>query len=760
MQPELIRQHIEDLPVNLSKKHSWIAKISASLTGLLALVCLSVGPAVAGGPPVPAGGNKPTGGNPAGNINLIQHVIYIVKENRSFDHMFGLFPGANGVNMAPISTGAVIPMGLAPDTMKTDVDHLWYSAITGIDGGKMDRFDLIPSANTNGDYIGETQFTQSEIPNYFSYAGYYVLADNMFSSLAGPSLPNHLYTIAAQSGGVYNLPTRAPNIQNWQVSWGCDAPANETVPVMDSRGVVTQQYPCFDFTTLGDELTSAGVSWLYYAPIYNTLGYNFNTYDTINHIRNTSAWTKYDVPTSQFLTDVSGGTLPAVSWLIAGGVDSEHPPNSMCEGENWTVQQVNAILQSPLYKDNTAIFITWDDFGGFYDHVDPPNVDEYGLGPRVPMIIISPYTKKGSGGSGLISHTQYEFSSVLKFIEEDFGLPPLTTRDAAANDTTDSFDFTQAPRSPLLLTARSCPIASQTWATFGGQPVNTTSVTQPVYLTNQSTVTVKLTNKTTDNPDFIVSSSNCGGSIPAGQKCQINMAFKPSLIGEETSTLTITDTYPGSPQLVSLKGIGSALTLSPPSMTWPGNVVIGKSSSLKMTVKNISTSAVSFSSIVAVGSYSQTNTCVPSLAAGASCTVTVTFSPTGSGSGFEYGNLVLTDSDPSSPQTVWLKGNATQVSMAPNGLTFAAQKVGTTSAPLKMNLNNSGIAALQIGTMTPVGDFAISSTTCGTSVNPGAKCTIYVTFTPKAIGTRTGSVTITDSDNLSPQVPKLSGTGD
>src|SRR6202035_1292996 len=100
MQPELIRQHIEDLPVNLSKKHSWIAKISASLTGLLALVCLSVGPAVAGGPPVPAGGNKPTGGNPAGNINLIQHVIYIVKENRSFDHMFGLFPGANGVNMA------------------------------------------------------------------------------------------------------------------------------------------------------------------------------------------------------------------------------------------------------------------------------------------------------------------------------------------------------------------------------------------------------------------------------------------------------------------------------------------------------------------------------------------------------------------------------------------------------------------------------------------------------------------------------------
>lgn len=745
--------------MNCSKKHSWIAKVAASFTGLLTLFCMALVPAFAADPPAPASGNKP-GANPAGNINVIQHVIYIVKENRSFDHVFGLFPGANGATHATISTGAVIPLGVTQDTMDRDVDHLWYSAMTGIDGGKMDRFDLIPDANMNGDYLGETQFNQSMIPNYYSYAGYYVLADNMFSSLAGPSLPNHLYTIAAQSGGVYNLPTRSPNVQNWQVSWGCDAPANETVPVMDSRGVVTQPFPCFDFETLGDELTSAGVSWLYYAPVYNTLGYNFNTYDTINHIRNTSAWTKYDVPTTQFLTDVAGGTLPSVSWLIAGGVDSEHPPNSMCEGENWTVQQVNAILQSSLYKDNTAIFITWDDFGGFYDHVDPPNVDEYGLGPRVPMIIISPYTKIGSPGPGLISHTQYEFSSVLKFIEEDFGVPPLTTRDANANDTTDAFDFTQAPRSPLILTPRTCPIASQTWEAFGRQPVNTTSVTQPVYLTNLGTTTVKLTNKTTDNPDFIVSSSNCGGSIPAGAKCQINMAFKPSVIGEETATLTLTDTYPGSPQLVSLTGTGSALNLSPSSLTWPGNVVIGKSSSLKMTVKNISTSTVSFSSIVAVGSYSQTNTCLPSLAGGASCTVTVSFSPVGSGSGFEYGNLVLTDSDPSSPQTVWLKGNATQVSVAPNGLTFGTQKVGTTSAPLKMTLNNSGTAPLILGTITASGDFAISSTTCGTSVSAGGKCTISVTFTPTATGARTGNVTITDSDNLSPQMPKLSGTGD
>jgi phospholipase C len=741
--------------VNCSSKRSSIATVSLSIVLVFTLVSLSVAPVFAGDPP----GEKPSGGNPAGNINLIQHVIFIVKENRSFDNVFGLFPGANGATHATISTGAVIPLGLHPDVMNRDTDHLWNSAHTGIDNGKMDRFDLIPEANQNGDYIGETEMNSSVIPNYWSYAGYYVLADNMFSSLSGPSLPNHLYTIAAQSGGVYNLPSRAPGTQNWQVTWGCDAPSYETVPVMDSRGVITQQFPCFDFTTLGDELTSAGVSWLYYAPTYNTLGYSFNTYDTINHIRNSSAWTTYDVPNTQFLTDVSSGHLPAVSWLIAGGVESEHPPNSMCQGENWTVQQINAILQSSTYKNNTAIFITWDDFGGFYDHVVPPTVDGFGLGPRVPMLIVSPYAKKGTGGSGYISHTQYEFSSVLKFIEEDFGISPLTTRDADANDTTDSFDFTQQPRTPLILTPRTCPIASQTAETFGGQPLGITSATSPIFLTNSGTTTVKITSKTSSNPDFIISSSNCGGSIPPGLKCQVNMAFKPSVIGEETSTLTVNDTYPGSPQVITVNGIGSALQL-PQSISWQGNTQIGKTYAMKMTVKNVSTSAVSFSNITTVGDYSQTNTCQPSLAAGKSCTVTVNFNPTGSWSGFEYGNLVLTDSDPSSPQTVWLKATATGVAMSPNQLSFPTTKVGTTSAPLQTQLINDSNVALIIGTITASGDFAVSQNHCGASVSAGSKCVIGVTFTPTQTGTRTGNLTITDSDQLSPQLPKLTGTGD
>ena len=140
-----------------------------------------------------------------------------------------------------------------------------------------------------------------------------------------------------------------------------------------------------------------------------------------------------------------------MSWLVVSADKSEHPPASVCVGENWTVQQLNAVMQGPDWK-STAVFLTWDDFGGFYDHVPPPQVDNFGFGPRVPLLIISPYAKVG-----FIAHTFYEFSSVLKFIEERFGLPPLTDRDSAANDMLDSFDFDQRSLPPLILEQRQCP---------------------------------------------------------------------------------------------------------------------------------------------------------------------------------------------------------------------------------------------------------------------------------------------------------------
>jgi phospholipase C len=309
----------------------------------------------------------------------------------------------------------------------------------------MDKFDLIAGGNQNGDYLAYTQFSETDIPNYFAYARSFVLGDRMFSSLTGPSFPNHLYTVGAQSAGAINNPTGGV--------WGCDAATSARVQVMDANGNITQQFPCFDFQTLADELQSAGLSWRYYAPNKGEAGYIWSALNAVSHIRNSSLWTSNVVHNTQFIDDAVNGTLPNVCWIVSGPT-SEHPPDSSCLGENWTVQQINAVMQGPDWN-STAIFVTWDDFGGFYDHVPPPKVDNFGFGPRVPLLIISPYAKQG-----YISHTQYEFSSLLKFAESRFKLAPLTARDTVANDMTDSFDFDQSARPPLVLQARQCGSAA------------------------------------------------------------------------------------------------------------------------------------------------------------------------------------------------------------------------------------------------------------------------------------------------------------
>ncbi len=378
-------------------------------------------------------------------LEKIRHIVFLVKENRTFDNYFGTFPGADGATSGRISTGDVIPLGQAPDRTPRDISHSFQSAVKAIDGGAMDQFDLIPGGNQNGDYLAYTQYTENDLPNYFVYARNFVLADAFFSSLTGPSFPNHLYTVGAQSGGAINNPA------NSQGRWGCDSPGNSTVQVMDDDGNITPEYPCFDFQTLADSLEAQGLSWKYYAPGQGKSGYIWSALDAIAHIRLTSLWNDHVVPTDQFVQDALNGQLPAVSWLVVASGKSEHPPASVCVGENWTVEQLNAVMQGPDW-DSTVVFLTWDDFGGFYDHVPPPVVDNFGFGPRVPFLIISPWAKPG-----YISHTTLEFSSVLKFVEERFDLDPLTARDAQANDLLDSFDLTQDPLPPLILSTRECP---------------------------------------------------------------------------------------------------------------------------------------------------------------------------------------------------------------------------------------------------------------------------------------------------------------
>ena len=388
----------------------------------------------------------------AGLRSHIQHIVFIIKENRSFDMYFGAFPGADGATSAVISTGERVSLRHGTDRMPRDIGHDWEDVRTAIHDGQMDRFDLI-RGNRRNEMLSLTQFLRSDIPNYWSYAEHFALADRMFSSLAGPSFPNHLYTVAAQSGGAISNPN--------SFAWGCDADERTRVEVLGPTGQFSRQYPCFDMTTVTDRLEAAGVSWQYYAPQHGQRGYIWSALDAVRHVRFSPQWQARVVPVSTFADDAAKGTLPAVSWLIPDFDVSEHPTVhafagttlsvSACAGENWTVQQINAIMQGPLWP-TTAIVLTWDDFGGFYDHVAPPAADQFGLGPRVPLIVISPYAKEG-----VVSHTTYEFASVLQMIENRHRLKALTSRDVEAASLLDMFDFTQVPAPPLVLPLRSCP---------------------------------------------------------------------------------------------------------------------------------------------------------------------------------------------------------------------------------------------------------------------------------------------------------------
>jgi len=375
-------------------------------------------------------GRDPAANDPA----AIQHTIFIIKENRTFDNYFGGFPGADSVTSGRTSTGQEIPLALSPDCYRRNVCNGWACAVQAIDGGKMDRFDL-----TTGNLDAYSRMTEQDLPNYWAYARRFVLADRYFTAVQGPSFPNHLFSVAPQSGGV---------IDNAGGTGGtnCDGSPGGTVPVMDQNGNITQQSPCFDFQTLPDVLEAAGISWTYY-------GEGGGVLSTIRHIYNSPLWHERIGEPSQFLSDAAAGKLPAVSWVLPPDAMGEHPPDSVCQGENWTVQALNTIMQGPEWN-STAIFLTWDDFGGLYDHVPPPQVDRLGLGPRAPLLIISPFAK-----SGYVSHTQYEQSSVLKFVERRYHLDSLTARDREASDILDSFDFSQPPRPPLILSPRSCPEA-------------------------------------------------------------------------------------------------------------------------------------------------------------------------------------------------------------------------------------------------------------------------------------------------------------
>lgn len=680
-----------------------------------------------------------------GDITQIQHIVFILKENRTFDTYFGTYPGADGATSAVISTGQTIHLAHTPDPAPRDISgHGWFDAITGMNGGRMDHFDVIPGANDNGDRLGLTQLTQKDIPNYFTYAQNFVLADRMFSSLQGASFANHLYMVAGQSGGAFTVPAMGSITPK---AWGCDSPDGTTVKVEDEDQTISSPFPCLEFPTLTDILDSAGISWKYYAPAQGQPGYVYSSLDAINHIRFGPEWQDHVVSDTKFATDAQNGTLPAVSWLVTSDSNNEHPPSGVCGGENWTVKQLNALMQGSDWN-STAVFLTWDDFGGFYDHVVPPSLDFFGLGPRVPLLIISPFARQG-----FISHTTYEYSSILKFIEVRFGLPSLTPRDENANDTTDSFDFTQAPLSPLILQQRTCNFLT-TDANFGFQQIGKAGPVTALLFTNRWTDTLTISSVSATG-DF-AQTNNCPATLAKGKNCNINVTATPTRAGARTGKLTVVTNAPGSPTVTSLAATGTVAALSPNPLKQFADTAINSTSSQALTLTNTGPSPLAISHIAVTGDYSQTNTCGSSVAAGDHCTITVKFAPTLTGK--RHGGVTILPAAPEVAQTVQLGGMGLSMTYAPHKLTFTSQMVGTTSAPKTVTVSNPGNAALIMGAMAAAGDFA-QTNNCPASLPAGSSCTVSVTFSPTASGSRTGTVSITDSDFGSPQLVTLSGTG-
>jgi phospholipase C len=374
----------------------------------------------------------------------IKHVVFLIKENRTFDNLFGTFPGANGVSVG-MRDGRPIPLMHGTDgRLPGDLPHCYQCALAAWNHGKMDGF-----------WQGEhpqwaySQLSKDQLPNYWHWASDNVLLDNFFASAQGPSFPNHLYSIAAQSGGAVDNPRRDTPALRGSNTFGCDAPKGQDVQVIDSEGKTKYVRPCFDFLTEGDLLNRASIPWAYYAADEQQRGYIWSAYSAIRRYREDPArWDRHIYSVDDVVGHIQAGLLPPVTWITPRFELSEHPDFNFCHGENWTTQVVDAIMRSPMWKD-TAIFITWDDYGGFYDHVPPPQVDRYGFGIRVPMLIISPYTK-----DGFVSHELGEFSSVLRFVEDNWGLTQLTHRDREATPLASAFDFEQAPRPPDPLPLR------------------------------------------------------------------------------------------------------------------------------------------------------------------------------------------------------------------------------------------------------------------------------------------------------------------
>lgn len=439
------------------------------------------------------GGCNPAASAPAADaegIHKIKHIIIIMQENRSFDSYFGTYPGADGIPMKngvpsvcspdPLTKECVKPYH-DPDPINVGGGHGVGAAVTSTNGGKMDGFVAVQRqamknkcADVNDPQCVEIRtgepdvmgyHDRSDIPNYWAYADNFVLQDRMFSPQASWSLPAHLFMVSEWSA---TCATKDP--------MSCVSDIDK--PDVINPGVPPYKYPNYAWTDLTYLLHKNNISWAYYvAPgtepdcvdpeeilckpklqttatpnIWNPLPW-FQTVHENDQLGNIQVL-------SNFYRAAAKGTLPSVAWIVPNGKNSEHPPASITDGQAYVTKLVNAVMQGPDWS-SSAIFISWDEWGGFYDHVVPPVVDENGFGLRVPGLLISPYARKG-----YIDHQTLSFDAYAKFIEDVFmegqrldpatdgrpdSRPTVRENVSILGDLSKEFDFSQQARKPLIL---------------------------------------------------------------------------------------------------------------------------------------------------------------------------------------------------------------------------------------------------------------------------------------------------------------------
>jgi phospholipase C len=448
------------------------------------------------------------------DIHKIKHVIIVMQENRSFDSYFGTYPGADGIPMQNGVPTACVPSPVGscvrPYHDTSDINgggpHGVPDAVGDIAGGAMNGFvDQLDKARaiacTNPDDPACSEHgppdvmgyhTGAEIPNYWAYAQNFVLDDHMFEPVKSWSLPDHLYMVSAWSAKCRNR--SAMSCVNDIVGPYGVTQFDKVVQTELATGKTSIDLAWTDITWL---LYARHVSWAYYVQTGTQPDCDNDSALTCAPVAQSSAtpgiWNPLPLfgdvqqdhqlgnikPLGSFLNAAKAGTLPAVSWVVPSQPDSEHPPASVHQGQAYTTALINAVMQSPDWN-STAIFLSWDDWGGFYDHVVPPTVDANGYGLRVPGLVISPYAKQG-----YIDHQILSSDAYLKFIEDDFldgsRLNPATdnrpdprpdVRENAAilGNLLQDFDFNQPPRPPMLLPTNPPTDSPDIPALLAGQP--------------------------------------------------------------------------------------------------------------------------------------------------------------------------------------------------------------------------------------------------------------------------------------------------